>query len=90
MTMIVTVMMMMGLVRGQFVDCQVAPPPVNKTGATALPHMGRINITLSFRIDPVHDNSNESINDACSTVDIFNDCTLWSPSHWMMTITFSS
>ena len=40
MTMIVTVMMMIGLVRGQFVDCQVAPPAVNKTGATALPHMG--------------------------------------------------
>ena len=21
-------------------DCQLVPPPVNKTGATALPHMG--------------------------------------------------
>ena len=31
--------MMIG-VRGQFVDCQLVPPPVNKTGATALPHMG--------------------------------------------------
>ena len=55
--MIVTVMMMVGLVRGQFVDCQVAPPPVNKTGATALPHMGRITITVaSFCIDPARDN----------------------------------
>ena len=35
----VRMMMMIG-VRGQFVDCQLVPPPVNKTGATALPHMG--------------------------------------------------
>ena len=38
--MIVSVMTMIGLVWGQFVDCQLASPPVNKTGATALPHMG--------------------------------------------------
>ena len=80
MTMIVTVMMMIGLVRGQFVDCQVAPPAVNKTGATALPHLGRITITvdsLSFRIDPAHDNSNikeSKMHCICSTVDIFNGC----------------
>lgn len=57
--MIVSVMTMIGLVWGQFVDCQLASPPVNKTGATALPHMGRITITVdSFCIDPARDNSN--------------------------------
>ena len=33
---------------GQFVHCQLPPPPVNKTGATALPHMG---IGMSLRAD---------------------------------------
>ena len=40
--------MMIRLVRGQFVHCQLPPPPVNKTGATALPHMG---IGMSLRAD---------------------------------------
>ena len=40
--------MMISLVRGQFVHCQLPPPPVNKTGATALPHMG---IGMSLRAD---------------------------------------
>ena len=40
--------MMISLVRGQFVHCQLPPPPVNKTGATALPHMG---IGMSLRGD---------------------------------------
>ena len=40
--------MMIRLVRGQFVHCQLPPPPVNKTGATALPHMG---IGMSLRGD---------------------------------------